>query len=134
MSHYIAIITSREYYSGDYDGYNNKVIESITDWEEVTDDEFKTLQFAGPRLGFTLLERPADIKTFVAKTIKDYKAIAKAEADRAAEEKRKREEAALQRKYKKELKDKASKEKMLTKLAQELGVDLSGLPKATLPN
>ena len=124
MAHKIAIITSRFFYSGEYDEQCNQIIESITEWEEVSDEEFKTLQFASPRLNFTILEQPVDTKKFIAKTIADYKAIAKAEAERAAEDKRKREEAALQRKFKKELKDKASKEKMLQKLSVELGVQL----------
>ena len=124
MSHKIAIITSRDFYSGEYDEYRTTLIESITDWAEVTDDEFKTLQFASQRIGFTVLEQPIDLKKFVAKTVADYKAIAAAEEARAAKEKKEREEAALQRKYKKELKDKASKEKMLAKLSEELGVEI----------
>jgi hypothetical protein len=135
MPHKIAIITTKEYarsYGDEYDGYD-KIIESITDWEEVTDAEFKTLQHASHRLNFSIIEQPTDVKKFVAKTIADYKAICAAEELRAAEEKRVREEAALQRKFKKELKDKGSKEKMLKKLAEELGVDLTGLPAAVLP-
>ena len=124
MSHKIAIITSSDFYSGEYDETRITIVESITDWAEVTDDEFKSLQFASQRIGFTVLEQPVDVKKFVAKTVADYKAIAKAEAEREAEEKRKREEAALARKFKKELKDKASKEKMLAKLSEELGVEI----------
>jgi len=129
MSRYIAIIKSREYYSGDYDEYNHKLIESITDWEEVSDEDFKTLQSASYRLEFTLLERPTNVKAFVAKTIEDYKKLVKADNERIEQEKKAREEAALQRKFKKELKDKASKEKMLVKLAQDLGVEVK-LPQA----
>jgi hypothetical protein len=124
MTHKIAIITTRD---GSYDSYNDeyiKIIDSITDWEDVSDEEFRTLQFASSKLGFKLIERPADMPKFIAKTIKDYKAISKAEEERAAEEKKNREEAALQRKFKKDLKDKVSKEKMLNKLAEELGIDI----------
>jgi len=123
MSHKIAIIISREFYSGDYNEDYHKIIESITDWQEVTDDEFKSLQYASGRLGFQLIEQPVDMKKFVAKTIKDYLAIAKAEEERAAEEKRKRDEVALARKFKKELKDRESKLKMLKQLQEELGAD-----------
>ena len=59
------------------------------------------------------------IGKFIAKTIADYTAIAKADEQRKAEEKKKREEAALARKYKKELKDKESKRKMLEQLQAE---------------
>jgi hypothetical protein len=123
MTHKIAIITTREFtrgYGDEYDDYS-KIIDSITDWEEVSDEDYKTLQYAAPRLNFAIIEQPLDTKKFIAKSIADYTAIAKAEALREAEEKKKREEAALARKFKKELKDKASKEKMLKKLIEELG-------------
>jgi len=123
MTHKIAIITTRDYtrgYGDDYDDYG-KIIESITDWEEVSDEDFKTLQYAASRLNFSVVEQPTDTKKFIAKSIADYTAIAKAEAIREAEEKQKRADAALARKFKKELKDKDSKLKMLKKLQAELG-------------
>jgi hypothetical protein len=123
MTHKIAIITTRDYtrgYGDDYDDYG-KIIESITDWEEVSDEDYKTLQYAAPRLNFAIIEQPSDTKKFIAKSIADYTAIAKAEAIRDAEEKQKRADAALARKFKKELKDKESKLKMLKKLQEELG-------------
>lgn len=135
MPHKIAIIKTREYalgYGDEYDGYG-KIVDSITNWEEVTDEEFKSLQLASYKFGFSIIEQPVDTKAFIVKTVADYKKLAAEEDRQREEEKRKREEAALQRKYKKELKDKASKEKMLAKLAAELGVDLSGLPTAVLP-
>jgi len=135
MTHKIAIITTREFtkgYGDEYDDYQ-KIIDSITAWEEVSDDDFNTLRYAAPRLNFSIIEQPTDTKKFVAKTITDYMAISRAEAVREAEEKKKREEAALARKFKKELRDTDSKKKMLVKLADELGVDLTGLPKAVSP-
>lgn len=128
MTHKIAIIKGREYLQGQYgddDYYSNtqKIIDSITDWAEVTDEEYKTLNFAAGRLNFTIITQPTDTKAFIAKTIADYMAICKAEEVRAAEEKRKRDVAALERKFKKELKDEASKKKMLKKLLEELGPD-----------
>lgn len=126
MTHKIAIIYGRElsHYDSYHDDYSTtKIVESITDWEEVSDEDFKALQFASARLNFSIIERPIEIKTFIAKTIADYLAVAKAEAKRAEDEKKKREEAALERKFKKELKDKASKLKMLKKLQEELGAD-----------
>lgn len=123
MTHKIAIITTRDStrgYGDDYDDYG-KIIDSITDWEEVSDEDYKTLVYASARLNFKIIEQPTDTKAFIAKSIADYTAIAKAEAIRAAEEKKKREDAALARKFKKELKDKDSKLKMLKKLQEELG-------------
>lgn len=118
MAHKIAIIRTRtfENYS-DYDSYSiQRIVESITDWEEVSDEDYKMLISAADRLGFQVLEQPIDTKKFIGKTIADYKAFVQ-------EEKRQREEAALQRKFKKELKDQQSKEKMLQKIVAELGLD-----------
>ena len=84
-THKIAIITTREINVGDYDGYDttHMIANSITDWEEVTDEEFKMLQQASWRVGFKILERPVDAPKFIAKTISDYKAIAAAEEAKA---------------------------------------------------
>lgn len=126
MAHKIAIIKSRtfENYS-DYDSYSiQRIVESITDWEEVSDEEYQMLTSAANRSGYQVLEQPVDAKKFIAKTIAEYKAFVQAENARMAEEKRIRAEEALQRKFKKELKDKASKEKMLAKLSEELGVQI----------
>jgi hypothetical protein len=124
MTHYVAIITSKDYYSGyDGDGYQ-PIITSISDWAEVSDDEYKALCAAQSRMGYQILERPTDMKTFVARTVADYLAFAKAEEKRFAAEKRAREAAALDKKMKKELKTHSSKKIMLQKLATELGVEI----------
>lgn len=126
MSHKIAIIKTRDIYTGsDYDESYERIIQSITSWEEVSDAEFKTLQFAAPRLGFMMLEQPINTRSFIDLTIAEYTVIAEAEAARFAEEKKKREDAAFQRKFKKELKDKESKLKMFKKLKEELGNEAS---------
>ena len=39
----IAIIKNRDVTS--YDGYETKIADSITDWHEVTEEEYKTLQW-----------------------------------------------------------------------------------------
>ena len=124
MTYRIAIIKTLEYYPGYGDEGSETIIQSITDWAEVTDDEFKTLKAASSSMGFVVLEQPVDTPKFVAKTVADYKAFVIAEEARKAEAEKKRDELALERKFKKELKDKASKEKMLAKLSEELGVKL----------
>jgi hypothetical protein len=120
MTHKIAIITSRDVYFN-YGDDTSRIVETITDWEEVTDEDFKTLSYASGRLGFAIVEQPVNTKDFIAKTIADYKAIAKAEVKKAAAEKAKRDQAALERKFKKELKTKESKIAMLKQLQAELG-------------
>ena len=125
MTHKIAIIKTKEFENySDYDNYSiQKIVESITDWEEVSTEDFNILVSASGRLGFKVLEQPVDTKKFIAKTVAEYRAFVEEERKRQEEEKRIREEAALQRKFKKELKDKTSKEKMLAKLVSELGPD-----------
>lgn len=126
MTHNIAILKTRDIYTGDdYGESYERVVQSITSWEDVTDDEFNTLQFAAPRVGFIMLEQPTNTRSFIDLTIAEYKVIAKAEEEKAAADKKRREETAFERKFKKELKDKASKLKMFNKLKEELGDEAS---------
>lgn len=125
MAHKIAIIKTRDIYTGDYGEDFERIVQSITEWEEVTDDEFKTLTFAAPRLGFHILEQPMQVREFVDLTISQYKALAKKEEADAAAEKKRRADAALERKFKKELKDVESKRALLKKLQEELGEQVS---------
>jgi len=124
MTHKIAIITTGyqtyDRYGDDY----SRIVDSITDWDEVSDEDFKCLRAMEDKLGYHVIERPENAEVFIKKTVADYKAYAKAEAARLAAEKEKREKAALERKMKKELKDKASKQKLLERLSQELGVEV----------
>ena len=124
MTHKIAIISLRNVsYSHDYDNYGDILIaNSITDWEEVTDQEYDLLHRAAGRLGtFHVVEQIQDQKTFIAKTIEDYRRLVQSEADKMAADKKKREEAALARKLKRDLKDKESKLELFKKLQKELG-------------
>jgi len=121
MTRKIAIIKMREVpYSeyGDPEGYQ-MIVQSITDWQEVSDEDYRTLQLASGSLGFKILEQPTDVPAYIAKTIKEYTALARAEEARLAEEKRKREDAALQRRLKKELKDEKTKKALYEKLKEE---------------
>lgn len=120
MTHKIAIITTQDVYYN-YGDDHETLVKSITDWEEVSDEDFRMLQQASYKFNFFILEQPTDTKAFIAKTISDYKELVKQEAAKAAEEKRKREERAQQRKFQKELKDKESKKALLEKLKAELG-------------
>ena len=118
MTHKIAIITTREFhynYGDDYD----VVINSITDWAEVSVEDFKLLYSAQADLGYTILEQPVDTPKFVAKTVADYMALAKAEELRIAKIHEARAAVLLEKKFKKELKAKESKRKLLEQLQKE---------------
>lgn len=122
MTHKIAIITTGTHSYDQYGDDYGRIVESITDWDEVSDDDFKCLKAMEGKLGYHVIEQPTDVPAFIKKTVADYKVYVKAEEKRLAEEKAKREKAALERKLKKNLKDKASKLEMLKKLQEELGV------------
>ncbi len=120
MTHKIAIITSGY---DNYDQYGDsyrRVVESITDWDEVSDVDFKCLKAMESRLGYHVIERPLDTETFIKKTVADYKTYVRAEESRLENEKIARANAAAERKYKRDLKDKASKRKLFEKLKAEL--------------
>ena len=84
---------------------------------------FRSTQ-ASYRKGFKILEQPIDTPAFIAKTVSEEIAIAKAEEARLAQEKAKRDEEAKLKKYKKDLKDKESKLALLKKLQAEFGEEL----------
>lgn len=117
----IAIIFTTESYGSDDD--IRRVVESITDWTEVSEDDFKVLQNESWRGKFQVLERPLNDGEFVKKTVADHIKAAKQEKERQAAEKAVREQKALERKHKKELKDKESKLKLLKQLQEEFGVE-----------
>lgn len=123
MTRKIAIIKTIDYY-GDYDQCD-VVIQSITDWAEVSDEEYKLLYAAQNRLYYRILEQPIDTKKFIAKTIADYKFLVAEEQVRAATEKATRDSKALERRMKKELKDKESKLELFQKLQKELGLEVT---------
>lgn len=119
MTHKVAILITSDVY--DYDDDYRHIVNSITEWEEISHEDFQVLQSASYRKGFKIIEQPVDIKDFVAKTVSEEIARAKAEVIRLEEEKAKRAEASKLKKYKKDLKDKESKLALLKKLQAELG-------------
>ena len=119
----IAIITNSTHCFDQYGDDYTRVIDSITDWTEVSDEDYRALGTMQHKLGFNVIEQPTDTKVFIGKTVAAYIAYAKAEEIAQEKAKKEREVAALARKYKKELKDKDGKEKLLAKLIHELGPD-----------
>lgn len=110
----IAIITTREFYESTYyDDYDmRKVIDTITDWEEVDDKTYEILQNSAYENNFKILEQPVDQGAFIAKTVKDY--LHKIELRKIQEAKRKEEEEA-----KKALAAEKRKAKQLAKLIKD---------------
>jgi hypothetical protein len=123
MAHKVAILLVTDIY--DYDDDYRHIVNSITEWEEISHEDFLVLQAASYRKGFKIIEQPVDVKDFIAKTVSEEIARAKAEAAKLEEEKAKRAEAAKLKKYKKDLKDKESKIALLKKLQAELGSEIT---------
>lgn len=121
-THKIAILLSRDLYTNDYDNYELKIIESITSWEEVSDEDYKSLKKAAPYLGYTLIEQPTDLKKWITKTIAEWKVIAekreKDERIRLAAKEAKRSAA----KKANDAKTLEQKKKLLIELQKELSV------------
>lgn len=124
MAHKVAILLTTDVYS--YDDYNDDhraIVNSITEWEEISHEDFVVLQAASYRKGFKIVEQPTNTQDFIAKTVSEEIARAKEEAIKLEKEKVARAEAARLKKYKKDLKDKDSKIALLKKLQAELGED-----------
>lgn len=121
MSRKIAIILAREV-PARYDDYGyDKIIDSISNWEVVTDEEYRLLALAENRLGFTLIEQPTNVREFVDNTVSTWKKLAKADALKREQEKKAAEEKALQKKLKAEQKKTETKKQLLERLKRELG-------------
>ena len=120
--HKIAIIKIDEIWNyEEYQSYSNKIAESITDWEDVSHEDFVLLKAAEYKFEYKVIERIINLPTFIPKTIADYKAILLKEQQEKEAAEKKRKDAALAKKMKKDLKDKESKIELFKKLQAELG-------------
>jgi ferritin-like protein len=121
MTHKVAIMLISDVYDDDY----RHIVNSITEWEEISNEDFLVLQSASYRKGFKILEQPTDVKDFIAKTVSEEIVRAKAEAIKLEEDKKKRAAKLMEQRHRKEMKDKESKLALLKKLQAELGEDAS---------
>ena len=127
MNHRIAILLTQDvYYNGD-DYSDTKVIaDSITDWEIVSDEEFRLLtRVAQMQMNYVILEQPLVPVEFIKMTISGELVRAKAAEAKAAAEKQSRADKALAKKLKNDMKDKESKLALYRKLQEELGEDIN---------
>lgn len=111
---YIAIIKGK--WIDPYDDYSVKIIESITNWSEVSEEDYNLLNRWARNHDYIILER-MDVKPdFIPKTI----AACKEEARIYAEKQRMQREEAARKKLERELKRKAKNEEQERKLLEEL--------------
>lgn len=114
----IAIITFVDTYKNYQDDYDcDKIVDSITEWSEVTQEDYDILVKEENRSrNFFVIERLDADQKFIPKTVAEYLKQAKAEA----EKKLKAEQAAKEKKLAAELKKKAKTEALELDLLRKL--------------
>jgi hypothetical protein len=102
----------------DYYDTNLVIANSITEWSEVTDEQYNLLREA-QRLGsetFVIIERPTNEREVIDNSIAGYLKWAEQEQQRRQAERQQREQAAIARRIKKEAKTQAEQLKLYQQL------------------
>lgn len=124
-THKVAIVRFIGQYTS-YDDYNDNIVNSITQWEEVSDEEFNLLvdscNYATAKISgfeYRVVEQLGIGSNTVIRNIREY--VQHIEAQRKAEqiEKDARAEKARERQMKKLAKDKEARRLLLEQLQQE---------------
>lgn len=132
MSRYIAVIFTDNY--GCYDCEDTNLISHITDWTEVTDEEFTDLISMSQRSQygnihrinirpFRILERPQDERAFILRTIAEFKPL----IEKERLEREKKEKIAISRAEKAKKKREAEKNLLGAKKVERLKKELERL-------
>lgn len=116
----VAVILHRYSYDtySDYD----KIIEKITDFAEVTNEDYNLLVQASHEQGFQILEVPINQQEFIANTVADYLKIAKAEEEKRRKEEAKRKAQREEAKRKVKQKTEEAERKKLEELIKKHGI------------
>jgi hypothetical protein len=117
----VAIIKTEERYFNHGDDWDT-IVKQITDWTEISDEDFVILNRAAYQHNFIVIEQPIDQHGFIIDTVASYIEQQRQKEIKEAEDKKKRAKAAMEKKLKKDLKDKESKLELYKKLQQELGI------------
>jgi hypothetical protein len=115
----IAIILTSSRYD-DYDNYH-MIINSITDWQEVSEEDYRLLDSFSYVKDFTILEQPIAPKDYIGNTIAEFRELARKQKEEddariLAEEKKKQARA-----EKKILKEAETRKALFEKLQAEFG-------------
>lgn len=117
MTRKISILKTKDIYD-DY-GDRERIIEKITDFVEVDDATYNLLRAAQRDMGFSIVEIPLNVQTFVLETVADYKELIEQRQEEArkardlADEKRRKDSA--KRKAAQEAKEKETLAELLRK-------------------
>ena len=110
MAKKVAIVMVEDCY---YDDYNNLVVKSITDWAEISNEDYMLLKKAEREQSrYRVLEQPLDTGEFIANTVSEYIKKIKEDEEKAAKAKAEREKIAREKALKK-LANNAKKEREL---------------------
>lgn len=113
--HLIAIVNCRDHYFN-YGDDHAMLIQSISDWSEVTTEELNLLQRFGLNYSWKVIERVDADPKFIATTVKAALAEVKKQEELQAEAKAKAEAAKAQRELKRQAKTQAEELKLLETL------------------
>lgn len=120
----IALIKSSCKYNYEYD-YNEKVAENISEWEEVSEEEFKLLTSYFYKnynsKNIVVIEFVENQRETIDLAVKAQLEYIKKEEEKRLAEKKAKEEKALARKLKLDQKKLEDKKKLLEQLRKELG-------------
>lgn len=114
----IAIITTKsvEY----YDDYS-KIVDSITDWSEVSDEDYKLLVRFSNKYDWTVIERLDKKPGFLLSSVKAALDEVKLEEERQRLDKEEADRKKQERLLKKKAKDEAAEKKLLEQLLAKHG-------------
>lgn len=115
----IAIVTYRDKYVN-YDDYE-RVVDSITDWTEVSEEDYKLLLSFSSKRNWTILERLDKKPGFVPNTVKAALEEVRLEEERQRIAKKEAERKKQERLLKKKAKDEAAEKKLLEELLVKHG-------------
>lgn len=115
----IAIITVKEQYS-DYN-YYDEVIESITEWSEVSEEDYNLLVKFSYGHDWRVIERLDSNPDFIPKTIEAAIKEVRLEAERVEKQRLEAEKKKQERLLKKKAKDEAAEKKLLEQLLAKHG-------------
>lgn len=118
--HKIAILFTTEMYDR-YEDYS-KVIDRVTDWEVVSEEDYQILCENRYKKGFEIVEIPINQTEFIQQTVASLLAEAKEEKEAKRKEKQRQADVARANRAKNEATARDNKLKQLAKLQKELGL------------
>lgn len=116
MNKLIAIIKIND--NSYYNDYSH-IIQSITDWSEVTYEDYQLLKTYCDQRSYTIIERIDVDQSALIKTVEQAKLLAKREAEEKQKQKELEEQKKQARLLKKKAKTEAEEKKLLEQLQQK---------------